>query len=176
MNVDAVSVSQVVAAPRRAGGVASAAPQPRADGVELDSVELGGKATGHARVAQNIERKVERLIAREVGEVGAGDAGAAGVLADSLRGIAAANTADPSNPSGVLRAIRETVEQYRAGGMEPPVPVTPGETDDAAPGTDEVPVTEEVPPAGAPVADLSALRLATAYAPVEDSPRFEWTV
>ena len=33
-----------------------------------------------------------------------------------------------------------------------------------------------VPVTGAPVADLSALRLATAYAPVEDSPRFEWTV
>ncbi len=160
MNVDAVSVSQVVAAaPRKAGGVPSAAPQVRADSVELDRVELSEKATGHARVAQNIERKVERMIARE-GE---------GALADSLRAIAAGNTAEPSNPSGVLRSIREAVEQHKAAGSEPPAPVTPVETDDAAP-TDEVPVT------GAPVADLSALRLATAYAPVEDSPRFEWTV
>src|SRR5262245_32326892 len=118
---------------------AAPAPAPTADTVELSTAVAvdaavdaepapvpAPKLTGHARVSLNIQRNVERLIAREAARTDrliarAGPADAAAIDASraafeqTVSDLAASYAADPANaPSGTLGRIREAVEACRA--------------------------------------------------------------
>ncbi|HYE61124.1 MAG TPA: hypothetical protein VD997_03940 [Phycisphaerales bacterium] len=143
-----------------------------------------GKATGHARVAQNIEKNVAKMIERETARVVAagGDAASVDAFKTQVEGLAAAYTADPSTPPArVLSQIKDALAGFRARETETPTAPTDGEvvppTDTEVPAVDGeiTPNTGPLPtPAPAPtpaptdvlpapdepiVADLSGLRL-----------------
>jgi hypothetical protein len=138
-----------------------------------------GKATGHARVAQNIEKNVAKLIERETARIlgAGGEASSLDAFKSQVEGIAAAYSADPSgSPAKVLSQIRDAVKGLRAGEVTEPVtpPVVPP-TEPAPVDGEIVPVDGEVvpeptvppvdgevvPPVGdAPITvDLRALRM-----------------
>ena len=125
--------------------------------------EHGGdvKRTGHDRVAQNIEKKVERMIARESRRIdrlqqrlGTGEEAATSIdalkaaLGDTLRGLAEAYAADPSGPpSGVLREIRQAVRDFRTDAravLTAPAP-TPAPTPETPPTAEPAPIPVATP-------------------------------
>jgi hypothetical protein len=106
------------------------------------TTDAGGKVTGHARVAQNIQRHVDHMITKEasridrllasqnVSEAGAGAiAGLKSTFDAAVTGFAAGYSSDSSAPpSVVLAQIRAAIKTLHSGirdALASPAPATP---------------------------------------------------
>lgn len=118
-----------------------------------------GKATGHARVAQNIEKNVAKMIERETARVVAagGDAATVDAFKTQVEGLAAAYKADPSgSPARVLSQIKDALAGFRNSEAAPPAEPAPGDGEVLPPVDGEVPQVDggEIPnDGGVPPAD-----------------------
>src|SRR5262249_7292926 len=94
-----------------------------AQGEDSDGPE---KATGHARVAQNFERHLDRMIARAHKRLGDKAADFSGMF-DQMRKVLDAFAADPSmRPSEVMKQIHQIMRDWRHGAPNPaPTPIDP---------------------------------------------------
>jgi hypothetical protein len=154
----AVAANATPEAPAPTPNAMPAAPTPDQTDGPTAGADDSEKATGHARVAQNFERHLDRMIDRAGERSGFNAADFKGMF-DAMRKVFDAFRADASmRPSDVMKQIHQIMRDWRHGApkpapMDPPTPIdppTPAAPDAKPTGPDAMPAAPA--PDGAPVA------------------------